>query len=121
MIFENSFQPKPLYDSTILFYDKIFSISTTARAFQNHWLLTKTVEPTQPMMRERAAQDQPSALQAGNLGQQRKITAHVKSLMKVYKTSIVHKDVHFIFSTFTKFIQWWTWLYKNNPHREHSQ
>lgn len=97
-----------------LFYNKIFSIPTT-RAFQNHCLLTKTVEPTDPTMRERAAQYWPSALQGRNLGQQRKITAHyiyihlytfnkVKSLMKVYKTSIVHKDVDAIFSMFTTIV-----------------
>lgn len=92
----------------------------TARSFQNHCLLAMTVEPTNPVMRKRAAQYRPSALQDGNLGHQRKITAHVKALIKEYKTSIVHKDVTFIFSMFTKIIQWWTWLCKNNPPR-HNQ
>lgn len=56
-------------------------------------------------MTERAAQYCPSTFHGrnlGNLGQERKVTAHAKTLIKVYKTSIVHKDVHFIFSMFMK-------------------
>lgn len=99
-----------------------FALSQQVSNFsQNHWLLRMITEGYQPSEdRKNSSIMAWSLLQfrnLGNVGQEIKITAHVKISMQIYKIFIIHKDVHFIFSMFIKVVELarYKWSYQTQP------